>query len=109
MFFRKLLNSLLGDSVTESNVRYEKLNIIIILASLICFSILLYFLPEEIPVLHQGEKMIFIPSKIGAFLPTIVLTLIHITFKLQKRTSKFNTIVMIIFFIASFVYYMSFV
>ncbi|WP_156470600.1 hypothetical protein [Streptobacillus notomytis] len=56
MFIRELLRKFFGMKMTEYNERYAIYNIMIIVCTFFAFAILYFFLPDVIPVLHQGSK-----------------------------------------------------
>lgn len=104
MFIRKLLRKFFGMKMTEYNERYSIYNIVIIACTFFICSTL-FFLPDVIPVLHQGSKQIYIPKLVGVFIPPVILVCIEFTFVLQKRINKVNTIILGIISIVSLVYY----
>ena len=107
MFIRKFLKKILGENLTKDNERYATYNLAIILVSFCAFFSLLFFLPETIPVLHQGSKAIYVPSIIGVFRPPAEIIIMELTFAVQKRINKFNTFLLGIIAIGSFAYYVS--
>ncbi len=104
---RKLLKNMLGDGLTQENDKYQKINYFIIVISFVAFGCLYFFLPEQIPVLHQGDKLIYIPSLLGVFLAPALLAVINFTLVIQKRVNKFNTILLGVVSAAVFVYYLT--
>lgn len=102
---RVLLKNFLGDSYNENNVKYAKINFVIIILMFIVSTIMLFFLPSKIEILHSGDTNYPIPSILGVWLIPIIALLLNFSFIAQKRLSSFNSIVMAILLIGSTVYY----
>lgn len=107
MIIRSLLKKMVSDSEGEEQKKYFNYNIIIILVSFIAFFGIYFFLPDQIPVLHEGSKSILLPKLLGCLLPPVFMIGVNLTFVLQRRISKLNTIILGIIFIASFIYYVT--
>ena len=73
---RKLLKNLLGNDFTESNERYAKINFTIIFLMFIISAIMLLFLPEQLPIIHEGAKTYNVPSILGII--AIIMTVFYI-------------------------------
>lgn len=104
---RKLLRKLMGEKLTQGEALYDRINLIIIVISFIAFGCLYFVLPEEIPVLHEGDKMIYIPSLLGVLLAPAILAVIHFTLKIQKRVNKLSSFLLGGGAIGLFVYYLT--
>lgn len=102
---RVLLKKFLGDSYNENNVKYAKINFVIIILMFIVSVIMLFFLPSQIDILHSGDTYYPIPSILGVWLIPIIALLLNFSFIAQKRLSSFNSIGMAILLIGSTVYY----
>ena len=55
---RKLLKNLLGENFTENNAKLATVNFAIILLMFLLSGIMLFFLPEQISILHTGDTLI---------------------------------------------------
>ena len=104
---RNLLKNLLGDSFNESNEKYAKINLGIIILMFVVSAIMLFFLPSEIDILHSGDTNYPIPSVLGVWLIPILAILLNFSFIKQKRLSSLNSILMAIFLVGSTVYYLT--
>lgn len=51
---RRLLKSILGEDFTENNAKLAAVNFGIILLMFVLSGIMLFFLPEQISILHSG-------------------------------------------------------
>ena len=89
---RKLLKNLLGNWFTESNERYAKINFTIIFLMFIISAIMLLFLPEQLPIIHEGAKTYNVPSILGVWLFPVLALVINLSFIKQKRLSPINSI-----------------
>jgi hypothetical protein len=104
---RGLLKKLLGKSYTENNEKYIKISFAINILMFIISAVMLFFLPEQIPILHEGAKNYNVPSILGVWLfPILALVIIFSLIK-QNRLSKLNTAIFGILCIAVTVYYIS--
>ena len=104
---RNLLKNLLGDSINESNEKYAKINLGIIILLFVVSAIMLFFLPSEIDILHSGDTNYPIPSVLGVWLIPILAILLNFSFIKQKRLSSLNSIIMAILLVGSTVYYLT--
>ncbi|MCB6202680.1 hypothetical protein [Extibacter muris] len=102
---RKLLQSILGDNFTENNEKYAKINFCIIILMFFVSAVMLFFLPEKIEILHNGDTYYPIPSVIGVWLPPVIALLVNLSFMKQKRLSAINTGIMTLLFLFSTGYY----
>ena len=90
---RKLLKNLLGENFTENNAKLASVNFAIILLMFLLSGIMLFFLPEQISILHTGDTYYPLPSVLAVWLLPIIALVINISFIKQKRLSKMNSIV----------------
>lgn len=104
---KNLLKNLLGDSFNESNEKYAKINLGIIILMFVVSAIMLFFLPSEIDILHSGDTNYPIPSVLGVWLIPILAILLNFSFIKQKRLSSLNSIIMAILLVGSTVYYLT--
>ena len=104
---RNLLKNLLGDSFNESNEKYAKINLGIIILMFVVSAIMLFFLPSEIDILHSGDTNYPITSVLGVWLIPILAILLNFSFIKQKRLSSLNSIIMAILLVGSTVYYLT--
>jgi hypothetical protein len=103
----KLLKKLFGENVTESDVKYAKVNFAIILLMFVVSAVMLFFLPEQLPILHSGSTEYPIPSYLGVWLIPIIALLVNISFIIQNRLSKINSVIFGIAFVGMIVYYIT--
>lgn len=104
---RKLLKHMAGENFTENNAKLAGVNFGIILAMFLFSGIMLFFLPEEIPVLHNGTDNYLVPSTVGVWLLPVVASIINLSFIKQKRLSKINSMIFAVFLFLMIVYYIS--
>ena len=97
----------MGDSFNESNEKYAKINLGIIILMFVVSAIMLFFLPSEIDILHSGDTNYPIPSVLGVWLIPILAILLNFSFIKQKRLSSLNSIIMAILLVGSTVYYLT--
>lgn len=102
---RNFLKNLLGDSFSESNEKYAKINFGIIILMFLVSAIMLFFLPSEIDILHSGDTNYPIPSVLGVWLVPIIALLLNFSFIKQKRLSSLNSIIMALLLVGSTIYY----
>ncbi|MGO1371546.1 MAG: DUF1648 domain-containing protein [Senegalia sp. (in: firmicutes)] len=77
---------------------YMKINIIVIIICFIWNGIMLFFLPEEIPMqwnMSSGEPTYTLPRFLGAWAFPAVLLLGTLLLKVQNRINIINTVVII--------------
>ena len=94
---RKLIRNILGENNTKNNVKLASVNFGIILFMFLVSGIMLFFLPEQIPMLHNGAIEHPIPATLGVWLFPIIALVINISFIKQNRLSKMNSIIFAIF------------
>jgi hypothetical protein len=104
---RNLLNNLMGDKYTESNEKYAKINFAIVILMFVISAVMLFFLPEQLPILHSGDTEYPIPSYLGVWLIPIIALFVNITFIKQNRLSKMNSMLFGVALIGMTVYYIT--
>lgn len=104
---RKWLNLLLGDKYIESNAKYAKLNFAIVILMFVVSAVMLFFLPEQLPILHSGATEYPIPSYLGVWLIPVIALLVNISFIKQNRLSMINSMLFGVAFIGMIVYYIT--
>ncbi len=103
----KLLKNLLGEKFTESDEKYAKINFSIVILMFITSGVMLFFLPEQLPILHNGSIEYPIPSYLGVWLLPMIALFINISFIKQNRLSKINSLMFGIAFIGMIIYYIT--
>ena len=103
----KLIKNLLGENFTESDEKYAKINFAIVLLMFVASGIMLFFLPEQLPILHNGATEYPVPSYLGVWLLPLIALLINISFIKQNRLSRVNSLIFGIAFIGMIVYYIT--
>ena len=96
---KKILKDVLGENFTGNNEKYAKINFIIV--------ILIFFLPEKINILHNGDTYYPIPSILGIWLVPVISLVLNFTFIKQKKLSSLNSIIMGLLLIGSTIYYIT--
>ena len=94
---RKLLKNLLGNDFTESNERYAKINFTIIFLMFIISAIMLLFLPEQLPIIHEGAKTYNVPSILGVWLFPVLALVINLS--INSIAFGIIAIIMTVFYI----------
>ena len=69
--------------------------------------VMLFFLPDQIPILHNGATDYPVPSVLGVWLFPIIALIINITFIKQNRLSKMNSAILGILLIVMLMFYFS--
>lgn len=69
---KKILKDVLGENFTENNEKYAKINFIIVILMFLVSAIMLFFLPEKINILHNGDTYYPIPSILGIWLVPVI-------------------------------------
>ncbi|MDE7327216.1 MAG: hypothetical protein K2N63_13240 [Lachnospiraceae bacterium] len=106
---RKLIKSILGENFTKNNAKLASVNFGIILLMFLVSGIMLFFLPEQIPILHNGTTEYPIPTTLGVWLFPIIALVINISFIKQNRLSKINSIIFAVLLVAMVAFYFSFI
>ncbi len=104
---RKILKSMLGDNLTENNEKLAMVNFGIILIMFVVSAVMLFFLPEQIPILHNGATNYPVPSVLGVWLFPLIALIINMTFIKQGRLSKMNSAIFGILLIVMLMFYFS--
>ena len=104
---RKLLKKSLGENFTKNNTKLASVNFGIILFMFMFSGIMIFFLPEEIPILHNGATEYPIPTTLGVWLFPIVALIINVSFIKQNRLTKMNSIIFAAIFVIMAVFYIS--
>lgn len=104
---RKFLKNVLENDFTESNEKYAKVNFFIILLMFLTSAIMLFFLPEQLPIIHEGSKIYNIPSYLGVWLFPVLSLIINLSLIKQKRLSPVNSIAFGIFAVVMLSFYIS--
>ena len=102
---KKILKDVLGENFTENNEKYAKINFIILM--FLVSAIMLFFLPEKINILHNGDTYYPIPSILGIWLVPVISLVLNFTFIKQKKLSSLNSIIMGLLLIGSTIYYIT--
>lgn len=106
---RKLLKKILGENFTQNNAKLASVNFGIILFMFLFSGIMIFFLPEEIPILHNGATEYPIPTTLGVWLFPIVALVINISFIKQNRLTKINSIIFAVLLVVMVGFYISLV
>lgn len=104
---RKFLKKILGENFTENNAKLATVNFVIILFMFVLSGVMLFFLPEQISILHTGNTHYPLPSVLAVWLFPIIALVINIGFIKQKRLSMLNSIVFVILLVVMMVSYIS--
>ena len=104
---KKILKDVLGENFTENNEKYAKINFIIVILMILVSAIMLFFLPEKINILHNGDTYYPIPSILGIWLVPVISLVLNFTFIKQKKLSSLNSIIMGLLLIGSTIYYIT--
>lgn len=105
---RKLIRNILGENYTQNNAKLASVNFGIILLMFLVSGIMLFFLPEQIPILHNGAAEYPIPAALGVWLFPIIALVINLSFIKQNRLSKMNSIIFAVLLVAMTAFYISF-
>jgi hypothetical protein len=105
--FRNLLKTLLGDNFTESNKKYAKINFVIVILMFVVSAIMLFFLPEQLPILHNGATEYPVPSYLGVWFIPMIALLVNVSFIIQNRLTKMNSLIFGSALIGMIVYYIT--
>ena len=77
---RKFLKNILGENFTEHNAKLASINFAIILFMFLLSGIMLFFLPEQISILHTGDTYYPLPSVLAVWLFPVIALIINISF-----------------------------
>ena len=87
---RKYLERILGENLTKSKTVNAKINFVIIIIMFVISAVMLFFLPEEIQLIHEGNKNYGIPSVLGVWLMPAIGLVNNLLLIKQKRLNNFN-------------------
>ncbi len=104
---RRLLKSILGENFTENNAKLAAVNFGIILLMFVLSGIMLFFLPEQISILHSGTTYYPVPSVLGVWLFPVIALIVNLLFIWQNRLSKMNSAIFVILLAAMMVSYIN--
>lgn len=104
---RKRLKKILGENSTKNNAKLASVNFGIVLFMFLFSGIMTFFLPEEIPILHNGATEYPIPTMLGVWFFPIVALIINISFIKQNRLTKMNSIIFAVLLVVMIVFYIS--
>lgn len=104
---RKLMKNILGENFTQNNAKLTSVNFRIILLMFLVSGIMLFFLPEQIPILHNGATEYPISTTLGVWLFPIIALIINISFIKQNRLSKINSIIFAVLLMAMIAFYIN--
>ncbi len=105
---RNLMKNILGENFTKNNAKLASVNFGIILLMFLVSGIMIFFLPEQIPILHNGATEYPIPTTLGVWLFPIIALIINISFIKQNRLSKMNSIIFAVLLVVMIAFYISF-
>ncbi len=105
---RKFMKNIRGENFTQNNANLASVNWGIIFLMFLVSGIMLFFLPEQIPILHNGATEYPIPTTLGVWLVPFIALIINISFIKQNRLSKMNSIIFAVLFVAMIAFYISF-
>ncbi len=106
---RKLMKKILGENLTKNNAKLAGVNFGMILFMFLFSGIMLYFLPKEIPILHNGAAYYLMPAALGVWLLPAVALIINISFIKQNRLTVVNSIIFAVFSVFLVAFYISLV
>lgn len=104
---RRLLKSILGENFTENNAKLAAVNFGIILLMFVLSGIMLFFLPEQISILHSSTTYYSVPSVLGVWLFPVIALIVNLLFIRQNRLSKMNSAIFVILLAAMMVSYIN--
>lgn len=90
----------------SSSLKDFKVNLLIIAGMFIVAIFFLKKLPDQIPIMHDGPRQIYVNSMLGVFLIPAIALGTNILLSLQKRLYPFHSIIYILALLGmSFYYY----
>ena len=104
---RKFLKNILGENFTENNAKLATVNFAIILFMFVLSGIMLFFLPEQISILHTGDTYYPLPRVLAVWLFPVIALVVNIGFIKQKRLTKVNSVMFVVLFVVMMVSYIS--
>ena len=69
--------------------------------------IMLFFLPEQISILHTGDTYYPLPSVLAVWLLPVIALVLNIGFIKQKRLTKVNSVMFVVLLVVMMVSYIS--
>lgn len=102
---REIIKKFLGENLTKQNKKYVKVNAVTIVLMFIVSFAMLFFLPKEIPIIHEGDIHYPIPTILGIWLVPLLACVMNFTFIRQKRMNIINSISLIAMLMLSTYYY----
>lgn len=102
---REIIKKVLGENLSKQNKKYVKVNVVTIILMFIVSFAMLFFLPKEIPIIHEGSINYPIPTILGIWLVPVIASVMNFTFIKQKRMNIINSILLIAMLILSTYYY----
>ncbi len=109
MMIRKLIKNIFGENYTQNNAKLAGVNLGIIFLMFLVSGIMLFFLPKQIPILHNGAAEYPIHTALGIWIFPLTALVINISFIKQNRLSKMNSIIFAVFLVAMTAFYISFI
>lgn len=97
----------LGENFTENNAKLATVNFAIILFMFVLSGIMLFFLPEQISILHTGDTYYPLPSVLAVWLLPVIALVLNIGFIKQKRLTKVNSVMFVVLLVVMMVSYIS--
>lgn len=104
---RSLLRKIAGENLSNQEEKYAKINIITILLMFVVSFVMLFLLPKEIPILHDGDVNYNVPTILGVWLVPVIAVIMNFTLIKQNRLNVFNTILFVIMLLGSTFYYIT--
>ena len=104
---RKQLKKIAGENFTGNHAKLAGVNFGIILLMFLCSGVMLFFLPQEIPILHNGARDYLLPAALGVWLFPMTALIINLSFLRQNRLTKFNSVFFVIFLAVMMFFYIS--
>ena len=104
---KKILKDVLGENGTENTDKDAQIDCISVIVRVVVSAIMLFFLPEKINILHNGDTYYPIPSILGIWLVPVISLVLNFTFIKQKKLSSLNSIIMGLLLIGSTIYYIT--
>lgn len=104
---RKFLKNILGENFIENNAKLTTVNFAIILFMFVLSGVMLFFLPDQISILHTGDTYYPLPSVIAVWLFPVIALILNIGFIKQKRLFKMNSVVFAVLLVVMMVSYIS--
>lgn len=93
----KILKSLFGEELSKKDLKLLKINYLIIILLFIFSGVMLKFIPADMPMQwgQNGSVNYTLPSIIGVWIAPIILFVVNLSFKSQKKINVLNTIILV--------------